>query len=81
MGDVVERTFGGYTIQIDRLLCVGFGDCIDEAPDGFEFDDDGIVKFAEDAATTIPERWRKACESCPVDALVMLEVEPVKDGS
>jgi hypothetical protein len=31
--------------SVDRLLCVGFGDCMDVAPDVFEFDDEGICAF------------------------------------
>ena len=39
----IVRMVGGLTVAIDRLLCVGFGDCIEEAPDAFEFDDEGIA--------------------------------------
>jgi len=71
--DVEEREIAGLTIQIDRLLCVGFGDCIDVAPSAFEFDDEGIAVFLDGAAEVERERIVEACRRCPVDALVVLD--------
>lgn len=75
MDGTEERKIGELTVRIDRLLCVGFGDCIDEAPEAFEFDDEGIAVFAEGAETTNRERLLEACEVCPVDALTVLDEE------
>lgn len=66
----IVRVVGDLTITIDRLLCVGFGDCIDEAPEAFEFDGEDI------AILTNPEKvdrecLLRACESCPVDAIIV----------
>ncbi|HKY61524.1 MAG TPA: ferredoxin [Gemmatimonadota bacterium] len=70
--DTVERRVGELTVRIDRLLCVGFADCLDEAPGAFVLDDKGIVAFAEpDLAPR--ERLLRACEACPVDALSVLD--------
>ncbi|HEX7050452.1 MAG TPA: ferredoxin [Longimicrobiales bacterium] len=69
MRDSEERTIGELTIHIDRLLCVGFGDCIEVAPEVFEFDAEGIVTFRADAAVIERERLIRACDVCPVDAL------------
>ena len=69
MGDTVERRVGDLTIRIDRLLCVGFGDCIDEAPHGFALDDEGIAEFGEGIDDVHGERLIRACDACPVDAL------------
>ena len=73
MSDVVERQLAGLTVRIDRLLCVGFGDCIDEDPDSFEFDDEGIVAFREDLSDAGRDRLVRACASCPVDALTVVD--------
>jgi ferredoxin len=73
VSDVVERRVGGLTVRIDRLLCVGFGDCIDDAPEAFALDDDGVVAFREGAAATERERMVRACDACPVDALTVLD--------
>lgn len=68
MEDSETRRIGDLSVTIDRLICVGFGDCIDEAPGVFEFDDEGIATFRDEARAT-EETVMEACRSCPVDAL------------
>ena len=70
---IVERRVAGLTVRIDRLLCVGFGDCIGEAPESFELDDEGIVAFKDDPDAAERERLVRACAACPVDALTVLD--------
>jgi ferredoxin len=72
----IVRVVGDLTVRIDRLLCVGFGDCIEEAPEAFEFDEDGIAILTnpEDVER---ERLIRACEVCPVDAI---EIEDAAAG-
>ena len=73
MSDILEIKHDGLTIIIDRLLCVGFGDCIEIAPEAFEFDKDGIVTFKDSLKDVERERLIKACDICPVDALTVLD--------
>ena len=73
MPDIEERTIGGLVVRIDRLLCVGFGDCIEEAPDALVLDADGIATFTAGAHALTRERVLAACRSCPVDAITVLE--------
>ena len=73
MSEFEERIIAGLTVRIDRSLCVGFGDCIDEASDAFAFDEQGIVTFTAGAGTVPRERLIAACETCPVDALAVFE--------
>ncbi len=68
-----ERIIEGLRIQIDRDLCVSFGDCIDEAPGVFEFDDDEIAVFVSESGTITREELIAACTSCPVDALTAFD--------
>lgn len=69
-----ERIVCGLRIRIDRLLCVGFEDCVAVAPDVFRMDDDGIATFVDDAeAMTDRARLIEACRVCPVDALNAIE--------
>jgi len=68
----VVREVHGVRVVIDRDLCVGFADCIAEAPDAFDIDDEGI------AILTNPEkagrgRLLDACAACPVDAITVFE--------
>ena len=71
---MVERRVGGLTVSIDRLICVGFGDCIDEAPDAFEFDDEGIAVLTNPDRVE-RERLLRACELCPVDAITVTDAD------
>lgn len=68
----ITRRVGDLTVTIDRLLCVGFGDCIDEAPEAFEFDAEGIAVLTGPESVE-RERLIKACEVCPVDAITVTD--------
>jgi ferredoxin len=65
-----ERAVHDLTIRIDRDLCVGFGDCVEAAPDAFKLDAAGIVVFVEPAAVE-RERLISASDACPVDAITV----------
>jgi ferredoxin len=67
-----ERTIGNLRVQIDRTLCVGFGDCITEAPEAFRLDGDGIAVFVDPPVAT-RDLLVRACESCPVDAIALYD--------
>jgi ferredoxin len=73
MSGIVERRVAGLIVRIDRHLCVGFGDCVDEAPESFELDGEGVVAFRDDPDSGGRERLIRACESCPVDALTLVD--------
>ena len=68
--DSSEAHVHGVRILIDRSLCVGFGDCVEAAPDAFRLDDETIAVFVA------PERVDRAtllaaCDACPVDAITV----------
>lgn len=75
LSNISERPLAGLTIQIDRDLCVGFGDCIEVTPDVFEFDEEGIAVFKEGNPDVDKEALLESCSSCPVDALLALDQE------
>jgi ferredoxin len=66
-GDLVVH---GLRIRIDRDLCVGFGDCIEIAPEVFALDDEGVAVFLH-AETVDRMRLLRACDECPVDAITV----------
>ena len=68
-----ERVIEGLRIHIDRDLCVSFGDCIEAAPGVFEFDEEDIAVFVNEAGTITREELIAACASCPVDALTAFD--------
>lgn len=70
MSDSEERMVGPLRVRIDRTLCVGFGDCVTEAPEAFVLDDAGIAVFVS-PETVERERFLRACDVCPVDAITV----------
>lgn len=73
VGDTQERRVGDLRIEIDRNLCVGFGDCIEVAEAAFELDDDGIAVFREGIDAVDRETLLAACDECPVDAITVFD--------
>jgi ferredoxin len=69
-----ERRVHDLVVQIDRTLCVGFGDCVSEGTTAFALDEDGIAVFSAPEAVSRDELVQ-ACESCPVDALTVLDAK------
>ncbi len=67
-----ERRVGGLTVRIDRHLCVGFGDCISEAPDAFALDSEGVAVLKRPECVD-RDRLLRACRSCPVDAITLTD--------
>lgn len=74
MSDFEERQVGDLRVRIDRTLCVGFADCITEAPAAFVLDASGIVVFVNPDAVE-RERLLRACDACPVDAITVWNTE------
>ena len=74
MSDFEERRVGDLRVRIDRTLCVGFADCITEAPEAFVLDETGTVVFVKPEAVE-RERLLRACDACPVDAITVWNTE------
>ena len=70
MSDYEERSVGDLRVRIDRTLCVGFGDCVTEAPEAFVLDESGTAVFVKPDAVE-RERLLRACDACPVDAITV----------
>lgn len=74
-GDLAERTVADLRVRIDRSLCVGFAQCMDESELAFKMDDDeDVVSFHRPEEET-RERLLQACRACPVEALVVLDAD------
>lgn len=73
-----EQAVGQLTVRIDRLICVGFEDCIEVSPEAFEIDDEGIAVFRPGVEGVSPEKLIEACESCPVDALTVFDARGIQ---
>jgi ferredoxin len=58
------------SIEVDRQLCYGFGDCVDTAPAVFELDDEN-VSVVKDPDGAPLEEIVEAAQNCPVDAIII----------
>ena len=67
-----ERMVQGLRIVIDRSQCVGFGDCVKEAPEGFKLDEETVAVFVAPESVE-RERLLRACDACPVDAITVYD--------
>ena len=60
-------------VKVDDDLCIACGNCIEESPDVYQWNDDeslAITKFAaEDVPKDLEEDARTGLESCPVEAI------------
>ena len=72
MSAVEERRVHGLRVVIDRDQCVGFGDCVKEAPEGFKLDEETVAVFVAPEAVE-RERLLRACDACPVDAITVYD--------
>ncbi len=72
MSQLDERYVHGLRIVIDRQQCVGFGDCVEAAPEAFALDGETVATFVDPLAV---ERARlvHACDACPVDAITVYD--------
>ncbi len=71
MPETEERTIAGLRVQIDRDLCVGFGDCVTEASEAFRLDEENVAVFGSASDSVERDQLLRACEVCPVDALTV----------
>ena len=58
--------------SIDRLACMGSGNCLYWAPDVFDLDDDGIAIVIGDVAEG-DDRVQQAATNCPTGAIRLEE--------
>ncbi|HET6429968.1 MAG TPA: ferredoxin [Phycisphaerae bacterium] len=60
------------TVKVDEDTCVGCGNCVEEAPGSFRQRDDGIAELIEPAGDD-DDTIMRAAQSCPVDAISVVE--------
>lgn len=70
----VRSQSNGVTIEVDRQLCYGFGDCVDSAPGVFELDEENISIVVDPEAADL-DTLLMAAQDCPVDAIIITDAE------
>ncbi len=61
-------------VRVDRNLCTGVGNCSAIAPTVFELDDDNKAVVMDPASVEEDVLW-EAAESCPQDAIFLMDDE------
>ena len=72
-GAVLSRR-SGVTIEVDRELCFGAGDCVDSAPDVFQLDADGKSVVVDPDGAALDDLLTAAGD-CPVNAIAVVDAE------
>ena len=70
----VRSKRNGITIEIDRELCYGFGDCVDSAPGVFQLDEENKSVVVDPDAQDL-DSIMVAAQDCPVDAIMIVDTE------
>ena len=60
------------TIEVDRQLCYGFGDCVDSAPAVFALDDEDVSVVIDPDGAPLDDVV-EAAQNCPVDAIIVTD--------
>jgi ferredoxin len=66
------KALRGHRVTVDKALCIGSGNCAAEAPDVFEFGDDGLAEVTGAADTHPVESLDAIADSCPALAIRVL---------
>ena len=64
------QTKAGYTLEVDRNLCVTLAVCLGIAPDTFELDAEGKAVIKDPDGVDM-NTLLEACKGCPVNAIIL----------
>jgi ferredoxin len=78
MPEGAPGTASGWSVEVDRELCMGSGMCIVYAPGTFEHDDETKAVVVDPAGDPI-DAIRNAVQACPTSALRLLSASAVTD--
>ena len=70
MSDVSSRN--RISVEVDRTLCFGFGDCVDTAPAVFALDEENTAYVIDPDAADV-DLILEAAQNCPVDAIIVTD--------
>lgn len=63
----------GYTVEIDRELCIGSGACVSDAPKAFGLDDENIAVVKPGAADLDDDHLLLVARACPAAAILLYD--------
>ena len=62
------------TIDVDRALCIGSGDCVDTVPDVFQLDEEDKAMVVDPDGAPLDDIL-EAAQNCPVTAIFVIGEE------
>jgi ferredoxin len=63
----------GYTVKIDKHSCQSSGNCVNELPAAFGFDDDDVGDVLPAASAQPRDRLLQAAKRCPALAITLYD--------
>lgn len=69
----VTRKIRGFTMKIDRDLCIGAATCIAIAPKAWALDDEAKAIVLDTASDETDETLIEAAKGCPVMAIIITD--------
>jgi ferredoxin len=67
-----------YSVVIDKQICQSSGNCVNDQPDAFGFDEDDLGEVLDAAATLAPERLLAIADRCPAIAIGIFDESGAK---
>ncbi|MBW3624464.1 MAG: ferredoxin [Armatimonadetes bacterium] len=66
-----------YRVVLERDFCIGYGCCVEIAPEAFELDEANVVRLKDEEAPSRVEdpRLMEAARACPVAAIHLFDEE------
>lgn len=61
----------GWTVHVDRDLCIGAATCVLMAPFAYNLDDEAKAVLLESIINDNPDDVLEGAKSCPVDAIII----------
>jgi ferredoxin len=62
-----------HTVVIDKAICQSSGNCVNDAPDAFGFDEDDLGDVLPGAADIEPQRLIAIAARCPAIAISIFD--------
>jgi ferredoxin len=59
-------------VQVGHAICVGFGDCVEAAPEAFFLNDENLASIREPDSVDLGMLSR-AADVCPVSAILLFD--------
>ncbi|NNC38712.1 MAG: ferredoxin [Acidimicrobiales bacterium] len=71
-----KQSANSHKVTIDRSLCCGYGVCVEECPEVFGLDEDGIVVLLKgEVGSDLFDKANEAAYACPQMVIKLEKIE------